>query len=468
MRGRVALLAVVLAAACGDQGRPIVREPLGPLAIQVDAEWVRDDRGRVVVLRGLNYSALEFGNFVGGDRGPRETDFDQIASWGLNSVRLAIAWSYLEPQPGQLDEGYLNDQVDIVVGWAADRGLVVVLDMHQYSWSRCFTNGNGAPAWVCDGRGYSDDVTGVEAAACDFWSGATAPDGRELRAHFTDAWRLVAGHYAADARVVGFDFFNEPMGACPGVAAFEDQVLVPFYEDLRATVTAEGARQVFFYTPPMVRNIGLPAVTRSMAPGVVYAPHLYTQTGGLPDVRYLGDASLVARDYDQAVTEAQRLGGPLFAAEFGGNTSADDGYREATTQFLTDSLDAQDARLVGGAVWAYFPGDNTFSIVDATRAEKAPLVDAVVRPFARRIAGRPTRTAFDADSGTYTLEFVDEDGPDVPDPSELFVPARRYPGGFTVTTSGKDAFEIAPDGSQVLVYRGGRGTHEVQVSPVVH
>ena len=62
---------------------------------------------------------------------------------------------------------------------------------------RCFTNGNGAPAWVCDGHNYTDDFRGVVDAGCDFIQGVLAPDGRLLQDHFVDVWRMVARHYAA-------------------------------------------------------------------------------------------------------------------------------------------------------------------------------------------------------------------------------------------------------------------------------
>src|SRR5262249_62084676 len=88
---------------------------LEPLAIHADADSIRDAQGRYVILRGANYSGLEFGNFIGHANGPEVSDFVQMASWGFNVIRLPIAWSYLEPQPNQLDDTYLRQQVDPIL-----------------------------------------------------------------------------------------------------------------------------------------------------------------------------------------------------------------------------------------------------------------------------------------------------------------------------------------------------------------
>jgi aryl-phospho-beta-D-glucosidase BglC (GH1 family) len=330
---------------------------LEPLAVQADAQWVRDSAGRVVLLRGANYSGLEFGNFIGQTHGPEQSDFAQMEGWGFDVIRLPIAWNYLEPQPNVTDETYLTNQVDPVVGWADSHGMLVVLEMHQFQWSPCFTGGNGAPAWTCAGRGYSDDLVGVAAADCDFFTGATAPDGRTLMDHFVDVWRLVAHHYAGDRRIAGFDFFNEPTGlGCaplpPGT--FERDALIPFYRVLRAAVANEGATPIVFFDPPVFRNLGVGIYAEPMGPGVVYAPHLYTETFGLPTLKYDGNAAKITADYALAETEASTLGGPLVCGEYGGNTAADGGFLAATEQFVRDTLAEQDRRLVGGAIWAYF------------------------------------------------------------------------------------------------------------------
>lgn len=462
------LLVLTLAGCGGDESTATQPVALEPLAIHSDAQWIRDAHRRVVLLRGANYSGLEFGNFIGQTHGPDERDFAQMASWGFNVVRLPIAWSYIETAPGVFDDTYLREQVDRVISFAAVHRIAVILEMHQFQWSKCFTNGNGAPAWVCEGKDFSDDQSGQFAAGCDFFLGGAAPDGRPLMDHFVDLWRFVASHYAGDRRVAGFDYFNEPVAyTCPGlgVGAFEVQVLNPFYRRLRAAVADVGATQTFFYTPSITRNAELATVTEPMGPNVVYAPHLYTETWGLPERKYDGDAARIGRDYGLALFEAGELGGPLFAGEFGGNTESAGGFLAATENFLRDSLAEQDRRLVGGAVWAYFPSDNTFSVVDADGREKGELVDLLARPYARRIAGTPTAMSFDVATKEFAFSFRDDPEANPTEPTEIFLPAaRHYPGGFEVEVTPGDRWAFDAAEERLVVFRGSAEEHEVRVS----
>ena len=100
--------------------------------LRSDGQWIRDARGRVIILRGVNYSGLEFGNFFGSPHPPVESDFVQMATWGVNVVRLPIAWHYIETAPNVLDLDYLRMQVDPVIGFARRHAVVVVLEMHQF------------------------------------------------------------------------------------------------------------------------------------------------------------------------------------------------------------------------------------------------------------------------------------------------------------------------------------------------
>ena len=439
---------------------------LEPLVIHSDAEWIRDAQGRVVILRGANYSGLEFGNFIGRPNGPEESDFAQMESWGLNVIRLPIAWNYMEPQPNQFDDSYLHEQVDPVVAFAGNHGIAVIPELHQFLWSPCFSGGNGAPAWVCEGRGYTNDFAGAVRAGCEFTAGLDAPDGRTLKEHFADVWRLVAHHFADDERVVAFNFINEPHSyACPLDAPTATHLLYELYRALRTAVRDQGAMQMLVLDPPVVRNLMVGIPTEPLGPDIAYAPHLYTQTYGLPELKYNGDAGTIAADYELAATEAVGFGGPLFVGEYGGNTNADGGFLGATELFLRDTLAEQDRRLVGGAVWAYFPSDNTFSVVDASGAEKGDLVNILARPYARRIAGVPTEMRFDVDSKEFVLSWrVDGTAPGG-GVSEVFVPSRHYPAPFAIELTSGVATRFDAEHQLLLLSAPAAGEYTLRLRP---
>jgi endoglycosylceramidase len=440
---------------------------LFPARLQSDGHWLRDPAGRVVLLRGMNYSGLEFGNFPDRPHGPEEADFEQMASWGVNVVRLPIAWRYLEPTPGTFDRHHLRDVVDPVVRFARRHGIAVVLEVHQFQWSPC-VGGVGVPAWTCAGMGYPANLLGAFQAQHDFWAGALAPDGQTLVDHLLEIWRRLARHYRGRRHVVGFEFLNEP-GDLIAPAGFEHDVLYPFYRRAIATIRRARARQVVFLAPPLLRNLGVPAVIEPVDDDdIVYAPHLYTETAGLPDLAYDGDRAKVTADYALAASEAAAQGAPLWVGEFGGNTAVAGGFLDATEQFLTDSLAEQEAHLVGSAFWAYFPGDNTFSLVTNTGAEKGRLVDIWVRPYPILTAGIPETLAWDPDTHEFLFRFAEDPERSIRDPTVVFVPAaRHYPGGFTVETTPGDTAVFDARTSRLLLRRDPQvPVHELRIHPV--
>jgi endoglycosylceramidase len=457
--GRI-LLALLLAPALAGAVN------LRPGRLRSDGTWFRDGRGRVVLLRGMNYSGLEFGNFPGALHGPEEGDFAQMASWGVNVIRLPIAWHYLEPAPNVFDRIHLRDVIDWVVRRARRYDIGVVLEFHQFGWSPC-TGGNGVPAWTCSGKGYSMDTNGALRAEHDFWNGALAPDGRPLVDHLLDTWYRVARHYRS-RNVIGFDFLNEPLDN-KNALGFEHDTLYPFYRRAIATIRRVGAHQPVFLEPPLLRNVGARAHPEPVGDtNLVYAPHLYTTTFGLPDLQYDGDRAAVTADYDQAEAEAAELGAVLWVGEYGGSTVAAGGFLDATELFLADSLAEQETRLLGSGFWAYFPSDNTFSLVDAAGEEKGDLVDIFIRPYPMMTAGIPQAIGWNPDLRTFDFTFIEDPDEDVRDPTLVFLPAeRRYPDGFVVETSPGLTAEFEARQNVLVVRRRDRseGLHEVHIHP---
>ena len=137
-----ALTAIALTAACAPEA-PLVEldEPVpgavvaqapdtaGPLRLVGDR--MLDAHGRTVMLRGMN-SVAKSAPYVSTDQPGSlgEGELEYLRNSGFNVVRLGVAFSALTPEPGVVDEDYL-DRVLVTLERLTDAGLWVQLDFHQ-------------------------------------------------------------------------------------------------------------------------------------------------------------------------------------------------------------------------------------------------------------------------------------------------------------------------------------------------
>ena len=146
-------------------------------------------------------------------------EFEQIARWGFNSVRLLTVWAAVEPEPGRYDDAYV-EQLAERVRWCRELGLYVVLDMHQDLYSEKY-GGDGAPAWACLDDGLKMGPRNrawflnylqppVVRAFDNFWGNAPGPGGVGLQDRFAAAWRHLARRFRDEPAVIGYDLLNEP------------------------------------------------------------------------------------------------------------------------------------------------------------------------------------------------------------------------------------------------------------------
>jgi len=142
------------------------------------------------------------------------------------------------------------------------------------------------------------------------------------------------------------------------------------------------------------------------------------------------------------------------------------------------SMQALEANLLSFTLWNY-TADNTnargdkwndedFSIFSRDQqTDPADLnsggraLEAVVRPYARKIAGKPLRMAFDVRRRCFEFEFRHD--PAVDAPTEIFVPDYQYPDGYAVEVS-DGRYEI-DRAARTLRYwhAGGQEVHRIRV-----
>ena len=407
-------------------------------------QYIHDSQGRALVFHGLNTS-----NSAKYDpqRLPWITEPDverEVKNWGFNFVRLLIFWDAIEPQPGQIDTDYL-DQVAERVTWYTERGMYVMLDMHQDLYSGVFF-GDGAPAWAVDTcrRDENGNIIrcfepptepldpwwllyahpAVMTAFDNFWDYAHSP---MLQDHYFSAWQAVAARFAANPGVIGYDLMNEPSGGSKlRPTQFEPTRLQPFYARLISAIRAVDTDKWLFYEPQALGvSFGLPSalgVLDDPRPGenrLVYIPHFYpvrVHEGGGFD----GDLKSFKA---WARARAEELNGqlaPLVIGEFGLPPQPGD---ELFVDYVTVMAD-----LMGGG-WTYWdstPG--SWGPLDENLNEN-PLAGWLVRVYPRAIAGAPVSFIYNPETRVFELVFDEKAG--VTGPTEIYIPAaRHFPTGW--------------------------------------
>jgi endoglycosylceramidase len=388
----------------------------------VEGGQLHDVDGRVLVLRGANLANAHKGPPYFGFHGP--DDFARLRrDLGFNSIRFLMTWAAIEPQKGAYDEAYVAG-VRQRLDWAQAAGLRVILDMHEDLYGEGF-GGDGAPRWTCDEARYAAFVPAepwflgnldrnLVACVDAFWND------RDLRSHFVGAWTFVAERVHDHPAVLGFDVLNEPYWGSRSMFGWESEALQPLYEEVVPAVRARAPSWVAFLEPGASRNLGIPTkLTPFPFADVVYAPHAYdtdAESGKPFDVtheRQIMDNIAALR------READALGAALWIGEYGGNAEM-----VGIDHYMNAAHDGIDAALAGSAYWSYDRGGG-YSLVNGDGAEKPTLFDAIVRPYAERVAGAPVAASYDRATRAFTFTW-DAAGDGV---TEIVAPARVYPGG---------------------------------------
>jgi endoglycosylceramidase len=395
-----------------------------------------DARGREVLLRGVNVNALveywRYGAFPTTFPLSR-TDADLIAAEGWNVVRLAVSWSRIEPSPGVYDEQYLS-QMARAVDLFASRGVYTLIDLHQDAWGPTLAarpgevcpagtdaafGWDGAPGWAtldggaarCPIMGIRETSAAVLAAFGAFWSDAPGPGGVGIRTRYAAMIGHVAGRFARESAVVGYDLMNEPNAfssvQLTGLSALAGASLAEIRRNERRF---GGFAHILFVEPSTVWPApGFVPPDFPRDDQVAFAPHIYNgglTSGGIPP-----------QDFTRARADAARFGNaPVLAGEWGGDPrraddpadgyferhqALQDGSRLSATlwtwrESCGDPHKAGDAR-AGSVpyVWGEFEVDCTSNTVVG---ERSNLVAALRRGSVRAAPGHLVAQVFAPDT----------------------------------------------------------------------
>lgn len=120
-----------------------------------------------------NYNKNHYDAFI------KEENIKQIASWGLDHIRLPIDYNVLQNEDGTfIDWGF--SYIDNCILWCEKYGLNIVLDLHK------------APGYVFDDKTY-----------CQFF------DDQTLQEKYINLWKELTNRYAKKSPKIAFELLNE-------------------------------------------------------------------------------------------------------------------------------------------------------------------------------------------------------------------------------------------------------------------
>lgn len=473
--------------------------------LHVEDQRIVDDRGRQVLLRGANVNAL--GEYAQADPAAEPTapvtdeDWDAMAAHGFSVVRLIMSWSRLEPERGEIDRSYIR-KVARTVQAANDRGIYVVLDIHQDAWSmysatpegtacppgtEAAIGWDGAPEWatIADGAttclapgAEREAAPAVQRAFANFYANT---DG--MADQLTKVWAVMAAEFADVPGVAGYDLLNEPNRvepAEPNQVAYSQWVQRTI-DAVRAAEEKAGAAdpKPVFAEPlqlyPLPNNALLPQYVHDS--NLVFAPHNYAES--------INHILTVEQTFAVDQQGADELGAALWIGEYGFWDTEPE-----TLAVATRYAAEEDRRAVGGAWWQWRqtcgdphsvngPGepatvDQVHLITRACAADSGDARDTdsrytdeflriLGRAFPRAAPGHITELV--SEPGTGRLEVS---GTAAPEGSELVVWIPSVEGGAPAQPSladGLEAVELHPvDGGRILTATSTGGDWRLVVS----
>jgi len=451
-RAAIAVSLLLVLAACTEDPDPQDEPPPPPDDCTigdpecVDWRFVTDSGGRALILHGLNVDGDAKGD------GLPSITYEEVlqlsAEYGFNHARYLIFWSQVEPQEGAYDDGYL-DEVEVWLDWLAEAGIEVVLDMHQDCWGASIyqlhnddpdcCGVNGAPIWatITDDEPHTQPEgfwslcyisADVIRAFDNFWDYEAHP---ELQDHYAAMWAHVVQRFADHPAVIGYDIMNEPWegSLVTDQETFDTTLYHAFLQRvIDAIRTADTDGWVFYepraFGPNQAEPSWLPALDdpREGDPRLVYYPHFYPvayETGYDPDAD-----DYIDRWQQYRIAEQEEHRTPMLVGEYSTLPFDDEGERSTYFARMNTMLDQTTSG------WAFWDRGLIHATVDDGDLE---VIDYLVRPYPRAVAGQPLEYGYDLETGVFSLTF--ESRAKVEGVTEIFVPAARYPDGWELEVS---------------------------------
>lgn len=116
-------------------------------SFRTESPFILDDQGRVKIFHGTNFVQKGFPWYP--EVLLNEKNIVDLASLGVNTIRLGFMWTGAEPVQGQFNETYF-DIMGSMVDNLHKHGITPYLDVHQDVMSTYFCLYDGFPTWAVD------------------------------------------------------------------------------------------------------------------------------------------------------------------------------------------------------------------------------------------------------------------------------------------------------------------------------
>lgn len=270
-------------------------------AVKGNQAGIYDQLGRRYLLRGVNYNVL--GDYwAANENVPTQAQhhveqFQIMASYGMNCIRLLFNWSALEPEKGKYDDQYIQ-QIKSVIQDARQHSILVILDLHQDAYSKYIFSTpqdncthhqkgwDGAPLWACltddaspcSQDGNRESPLAVVNAWNNLWNNTNG-----IQDHLINAWSHLVSSLGYMDNLIAYDLINEPS---LGHQSLSDQQkkLSNFYDKLIQSLRKVEqqknipSRMIFFEPAVTFNGQQIPAVASTNFTSdnnIVFAPHNY-------------------------------------------------------------------------------------------------------------------------------------------------------------------------------------------------
>jgi endoglycosylceramidase len=424
--------------------------------------WITDDRGRVLVLHGVNM-VYKKPPYYPAAAGFGDDDARFLASEGYDTVRVGIIYKAVEPRPGVYDDAYLA-QIAATVHTLARHGIWSMLDFHQDMFNERF-QGEGWPDWAVQDDGLPAEprngfpgnyltMAALQHAFDHFWANSPGPGGVGLQDRYAAAWRHVAAYFRHTPGVLGYELLNEPWPGTTWAQCLDpmgcplfDALLTQFSKHSIAAIRQADPSTLVWYEPNVLFNNGPQTRLGPIGdPRAGFAFHDYCLAASgntYPRQQCMASDDLV---FANALQRSQSSGDALLLTEFGATNN---------TQLLEDMVDRADANMVPWQYWAYCgcadpttsgPGDTQAIVRDPAKPPRGDnlesfKLDVLSRPHPLAVAGTPTRFGYDRSRRLFKLRYrtarASGGGRFGPGSvTEVALPQRQYPDGYTAVVRG--------------------------------